>query len=350
MTKIKVGIIGLSGIVRKHCEAIQHLENVEVIAVADLLEERRNEYMSKYDIPRGYKNHLELLEDKEIDAVAITLGHHLHHRLTMDACNAKKHVLVEKPMALSLAQCDEMIKVAADNQVKLMVGLSQHFYGTSLKAKEIMNSGELGPIVSAVCYMNKRWMFEKRSPQWRSRYHGGGMWFGNGIHVVDRLCWVMASQAVSVSASIGTRSHYQSADDAASAFIRYKNGLSGHALAIGYESGGPIMECYVIGSRGSLRFAEHEEKFVKIGQGETWKDVPFNDPPAEMYHQWEAFADCIQNDLEPPTHGEWGRHILEIMLAAEQSSITNREVILESGLSYSHQTSGQVVTQKHGWI
>ena len=82
-------------------------------------------------------------EDPEVDAVAITLGHQLHHRLTVDACNAGKHVLVEKPMAISLEQCDQMIQAADDNNVKLMIGLTQHFYGTSLKAKEILDSGQL---------------------------------------------------------------------------------------------------------------------------------------------------------------------------------------------------------------
>ena len=113
MAKLKVGIIGLGGIARAHCDAIATLENVEVVAVADLFEVNRRAYMEKYDIPKGYSSHTELLVDAEVEAVAVVLGHHLHHRLTVDACQAGKHVLVEKPMALSLAQCDEMIEAAA---------------------------------------------------------------------------------------------------------------------------------------------------------------------------------------------------------------------------------------------
>ena len=208
MSKLRVGIIGCGGIARSHCDAIAQLhDRVEVVAVADLFDEKRREYMEEYNIPKGYGSHTELLKDDEIDAVAVTLGHQLHHRLTVDACNAGKHVLVEKPMAISLEQCDNMIAAAAANDVKLMVGQTQHFYGTSLKAKEILDSGELGSLITAVCYMSKKWGFSGRPPQYRSRYHGGGMWLSNGVHVVDRLTWVMASQAVSVSASIGTRAH-----------------------------------------------------------------------------------------------------------------------------------------------
>ena len=173
---LKVGIIGLGGIARQHCGAIETLENVKVVAVADLFEDKRKEFMDKYGIPKGYASHTELLKDDEVEAVAVVLGHQLHHRLTVDACNAGKHVLVEKPMAIGLQQCDEMIAAAEANDVKLMVGHTQHFYGSSLKAKEILDSGELGPLITAVSYMSKRWGYPGRRPQYRSRFHGGGVW------------------------------------------------------------------------------------------------------------------------------------------------------------------------------
>ena len=119
---------------------------MRVVAVADLLEEPRQRYMREFDIPRGYASHTELLQDDDIDAVAVVLGHQLHHRLTVDALNAGKHVLVEKPMALSLEHCDAMIAAADANHRKLMVGLTQHFYPTSITAKSILDSGTLGPL------------------------------------------------------------------------------------------------------------------------------------------------------------------------------------------------------------
>lgn len=350
MTKLKVGIIGLGGIARSHCDAIATLDNVEVVAVADLFEDKRRQYMEKYNIPRGYTTHTELLADDEVEAVAVVLGHQLHHRLTVDACNAGKHVLVEKPMALSLEQCDDMIEAAARNQVKLMVGLSQHFYGTSLKAKEILDSGELGPLITAVCYMSKNWGFAKRRPQYRSRYHGGGMWITNGVHVVDRLTWMMASQAVSVSAAIGTRAHYQAADDSATAFIRYKNGLAGVAVAVGFANGAPNYDCQVICANGSIRFSQHSGKYVQVGRDDKWEDVPFDDQPAEMHNEWKSFAEAIALDIEPPTDGVYGRHIMEILFAAEQSAITGRETMLESGNTWNYQQSGMPVTIQPGWI
>ena len=347
---LNVGIIGLGGIARSHFSAIESLPDVRVVAVADLFEAKRREMMAQWDVPRGYPSHTELLKDDEVQAVAVVLGHHLHHRLVVDACNAGKHVLVEKPMAVSLSQCDEMIEAARANNVKLMVGLSQHYYGTSVKAKEILDSGELGPLLTAVCYMSKNWGYDGRRPQYRSRYHGGGMWLTNGVHVVDRLTWVMGSQAVSVSAAIGTRAHYQAADDHGTAFIRYKNGLAGVAVAVGFRDGAPNYLCEVICANGGLRFSQHGEKQVLVGRGDKWEPVPFDDTPAQMTNEWKAFAECIAQDIEPATHGEYGRHIMEILFAAEESAITGREVMLESGRRWTYQETGTPVTVRHGWV
>ena len=350
MSTLKVGIIGLGGIARSHCDAIATLDNVEVVAVADLFEEKRRQYMEMYDIPRGYPSHTELLKDDEIDAVAVVLGHQLHHRLTVDACNAGKHVLVEKPMALSLEQCDDMIDAAAGNNVKLMVGQTAHFSGSILKMKEILDSGQLGPLMTIVTYSSKNWTYDRRAPQYRSRFHGGGMWITNGVHVVDRLTWLMASQAVSVSASIGTRAHYQAADDTATALIRYKNGLAGIAVSIAFADGAPIFDTQVICANGTVRIGGGRQPFLQVGQGNEWKDIPYDDPPAVMHHEWKAFVESIEQDIEPPTSGEWSRHIMEILFAAESSAISGRDVVLESGLSWTHQRSGTPVTRNYGWI
>ena len=350
MAKLKVGIIGLGGIATSHCDAIATLDNVEVVAVADLFAEKRRQYMDKYAIPKGYPTHTDLLADDEIDAVAVVLGHQLHHRLTVDACNAGKHVLVEKPMALSLEQCDDMIEAAANNNVKLMVGQTQHFSGANLKVKEILDSGQLGPLMTIVCYSSKNWNYAGRAPQYRSRFHGGGMWLTNGVHVVDRLTWLMASQAVSVSASIGARAHYQASDDTATALIRYKNGLAGAAVSIGFADGAPIFDSQIICANGTLRFSGNRYTQLQIGQGNDWKNVQFDDPPAVMHHEWKSFVEAIEQNIEPPTPGEWSRHIMEILFAAESSAISGREVVLESGLSWTHQRAGMPVTRLHGWI
>ena len=89
---LNVGVIGLPGVACQHIAAIKAHPNARVLAVADLVEEKRRAAMEQYDIPKGYPSHAELLEDDEIDAVEVVLSHYLHHRLTVDELNAGKHV------------------------------------------------------------------------------------------------------------------------------------------------------------------------------------------------------------------------------------------------------------------
>ena len=77
--------------------------------------------------------------------------------------------------------------------------------------------------------------------------------------------------------------------------------------------------------------------------------MQFDDPPFEFQNEWKAFAEAIEQNIEPPTHGEWGRHIMEILFAAEESAITGMEVELEE-VGWSNQRSGTPVTRNHGWI
>ena len=214
-------------------------------------------------------------------------------------------------MAINLEQCDEMIEAADANDRKLMVGLSQHFYGTSLAAKAILDSGELGPLITAVCYMSKNWGHGSRRPQYRSRFHGGGMWLSNGVHVVDRLTWMMGSQAMSVSAAIGTRAHYQASDDSATAFIRYKEraGRRGGVRGICGRRAGLLVPGDLRERHAAVQPARHP--LCARGQRATCgRTARFDDPPAEMKYEWKGFVDSIEQNIEPPTHGPYGRHIM----------------------------------------
>ena len=102
------------------------------------------------------------------------------------------------------------------------------------------------------------------------------------------------------------------------AFIRYKNGLAGVAVAVGFADGAPNFECQVICANGTLRFNQHgaDGRYVRVGRGDRWEEVPFEDAPHEMHHEWKGFVEAIERDVEPPAHGEYGRHVMEILFAA----------------------------------
>ena len=101
------------------------------------------------------------------------------------------------------------------------------------------------------------------------------------------------------------------------AFVDYKSGVPGVAVCVGYRNGAPNDQSEVIGARGAVRISGSGDQFVAVGQGGQWTRVPYEDPPATMTEKWRAFARLIREDLEPPTSGEWGRQIMEILFAAE---------------------------------
>ena len=155
-----IGVVGLGGIAKTHLTALQIAEDegfARCVAAADLVEDLRESHRKEWEIPAVYPNHHKLLEDPNVDAVAIILGHHLHADLTIDALNAGRHVLVEKPMANTLEECDRMIEAEQASGKILQIGLTGRFHPAMRKAREILDSNQLGPVVTALSRFNKNW-------------------------------------------------------------------------------------------------------------------------------------------------------------------------------------------------
>ena len=176
------------------------------------------------------------------------------------------------------------------------------------------------------------------------------MWVTNGVHVVDRLTWLMASQAVSVSASIGTRAHYQAADDTATALIRYKNGLAGVAVSIGFADGAPIFDTQVICANGTLRIGGGRQPFLQLGQGNECRISPMTTrrPSCTMSGNRLSSRSNRTSSRPPPASGavtSWrssSRPKVRPSAGATSSS---------KAASRGHtQRSGTPVTRDHGWI
>ena len=142
--RIGVGIIGCGRIFDLHMLGYQGREDAEVLAVADIGEECRAERCEQFSIPRAYADYRELLEDPSIDMVEILTPHHLHHEMAMNAVKAGKHISLQKPPALNVADLDEMIKAADEAGVKLRVYENFVFYPPIVKAKELIEEGAIG--------------------------------------------------------------------------------------------------------------------------------------------------------------------------------------------------------------
>ena len=235
-TKVGAAIVGLGW------PGIQHLKGYiadprsEVIAICDLDNGHAQKVATAYKIPRVYTDHLEMLENSDIDAVSVCLPNFLHAPISIGALNAGKHVLCEKPPARSAQEAKAMADAAAENDKTLMYALVQRFDGSTQTLKQLVREGELGEIYFGKAgYVRRRgvpvgregWFVDKE----RS---GGGALIDIGVHALDCVWWLMNSpRPVEV---MGTSySHFEhlvpddvkyDVDDATFAQIRFENGAT----------------------------------------------------------------------------------------------------------------------------
>jgi len=326
---IGVGIIGAGHFGAVHARAMAKVKEVRLVASCRENRDAAATFAAEHG-GRSYGDWRALLDDPEVDAVLIATPHHLHEEIAIGAAKAGKHILLEKPMAPSVAACDRIRATADANQIKLMIGHIMHFALPCLKAREILVSGRLGAPILGSSWMIKLWMESNRRPWHLGRDSGGGMLMTAGIHALDRLIWLMGQPVIGVTASIGTYFHDQEADDSALLGLRFADGRIGQVASVGYRDGAVSFAMDLVCEKGIIRI--DFDHGVSLGQGATWTAVP-NSIEADwmdkaVVREWQAMAESIMNDAPPPVSGTYGRHVIACIEAAYQASSERREIEL----------------------
>ena len=166
-------------------------------------------------------------------------------------------------MADTLEECDQIIAAVENAGVHLLVAHSQRYFAATVRARELLQGGELGQPVFATDTWYKPFGLEGRLPWFRERATGGGMWLMNGAHMIDRTCWVLDTSVESVQAWIGSPFHGLSADDANLAFLHLRNGLRAVIAHTGYRDRG-VRQCEVevACTGGMLRFDSYSNQLA----------------------------------------------------------------------------------------
>jgi D-xylose 1-dehydrogenase (NADP+, D-xylono-1,5-lactone-forming) len=197
---IRIGILGTARIARAFFNA--PLQNAAIIAIASRELSKAEAFGAEFNIPRCYGSYDRLLSDPEIDAVYIPLPQHLHCEYTVKAAQAGKHVLVEKPAALSVAEVQAMISACQRNGVSLMEAFMYRFKAIIRRMKEVVASGEIGEMN----LINFNWCFNikqvVRSPFRLDRSLGGGAMYDLGIYGIDFVRFMTDTEPQLVSAAI----------------------------------------------------------------------------------------------------------------------------------------------------
>ncbi len=324
---VGIGIIGAGSFARNHAQAIAETGGSKLVAASRRNSGELDQFTRRHRIT-GYTDYRDLLKDPNVDAVLVATPHQTHARITMDAAEAGKHILLEKPMATNLEDCDRIIQAAHAGAVTLMIGHSMQFMRSSRLAKDIVDSGELGQIIYGTACLAKAWMTPNRRDWHLNDPVGGGMLLTVGIHYIDLLTWLYGSKVSSVRANLSTLIHDQKADDAAMVFLQYENGATAAITSTGFESGADSFKAILTCQKGMLKI----DMFggVYLGKEGGWQHLPEssaeNTEHEALTMEWDAFISSINEGSHAMVSGEYGRHIMEICFAARQSSQEMREV------------------------
>ncbi|TVQ03699.1 MAG: gfo/Idh/MocA family oxidoreductase [Balneolaceae bacterium] len=227
--KLRFGIAGLGNIAATHAKAIQSIENTGLSAAFSRSEANRSRFSQSFGVP-AYSSFDELLSHSPLDAIVICTPSGTHLDYGKAAAEAGKHVIVEKPIEVTVARGKELIHACKQNGVKLAVIYQNRFLDGAVKMKRVVEDGTIGePVMvrASVKWFRDQAYYENSG--WRGTYKmdGGGAVINQAIHTIDLLLWIMGDIA-ELSALKGTLTHRGiEAEDNAVAVLQFKNGAMG---------------------------------------------------------------------------------------------------------------------------
>ena len=342
---LRVGFIGAGRISDLHALEYHQNERAQLTAVCDIDSEGANRRAAEWNVPsnRVFTNHQELLSLPDLDLVEILLPHHLHHPVTLDALAAGKHVSVQKPMALSLAQADEMIAAAQTADRTLQVYENFIFHPPVVRAKALIEAGEIGDpltirIKSNAGFSPTAWHVPLAAWAWRfnPEFCGGGpMLFDDGHHKFA-LAWHFMGLAEEVHAWIGEMELMPGRvlDTPAIVSWKFPNNRFG-SLEVVYSPQLQIDTRYyaqddrveITGTRGVIWINGGHGRLTdappvalcRDGRTRTFDDIPTGWEQS-FIHATRHLVDALHDGGPPCLTGPEGRTILRSLLAAQQSA------------------------------
>ncbi len=347
MEKVRVGVTGAGGEARWYMDAYTRLERAELAVVQDIDEGKAREQAARFNVEWS-TDYRRLLSD-DIDVIDVSTPNHLHAEQTIAALESGKHVICQKPMAPSVADCDRMLDAAYRTGRKLGIYMGSLSSPLFHELREMISAGVFGVISSFSWRGAHRGGYEaKDNTAWRGSVEktGGGAFIQLAIHGVNLYQWLMRENIVEVSARSTNRlcRHSIGGDDLTHAVAEFEGGAYA-SFEAGYSAEGGFLGFY--GTKGS---------FVQVaGMTLLWSTEPWHGeiisyepkPGKEMtaldpktlgerqaplygrYDQHAAFIRSIVEDIDPPVPGELGRRDVAICQAVYRSAREGRTIRID---------------------
>ena len=262
---IKFGILGCGLVSETHAECMMELEDAVLLGVCDRAEENAKKFAEIYDAS-VFSTYEEMLANPEIDAVCICVPSGLHAEMADKALDAGKHIVLEKPMALNVEDCDRLIKKCGEKKLCLTVISQLRFSPSIQRVKGLIDSGELGRILSADLYM-KYWRKAEyySTSTWRGTFKmdGGGALMNQGIHGIDIMQYLLGDIKV-LGSKVKTAYHNIEVEDLAAAVVEYPCGALGVIQGSTCLNPGFSRQIEIVGTDGYVVIVEDALKELVI--------------------------------------------------------------------------------------
>lgn len=339
--KFGVGIVGLGNISDIHAQAIINSEGGRVVAAYSSKEEKTKEFNKKYQAT-GYNSYDQFLKDPDLDIVSICTPSGTHLDFGKKAADAGKHVVIEKPIDVSLERAQKLIDASKSNGVKLAVIYQSRFTDDAIKMKEAIQNGDIGEPFMATASV--KWFRDQEyytgSP-WRGTFKldGGGAVINQSIHTIDLLQW-MLGDLDSIQAYKGTFTHETiEAEDNAVAAFRFKSGLIGTFVASTSIVPPYPRRIEVHGSDGTALLDESTFQLLKTDEdlknsAQTEDPAGAESPMANLQYdahrnQFNNIYQAILNDTEPVVSGKDSLRSLAFVMGLYKSAESGTQVNID---------------------
>ncbi len=358
MRRVRTAVVGCGKVGRIHANALRDVPEAEFVAVCDSDAGRAGAFAEKYGV-RPYTDLGDLLRESGAEAVILGTPHPLHAEAAIRAAEAGVHVLVEKPLAANLKDCDAMLAAADRAGVKLGVVSQRRFYEPVQRIRAAIDAGKIGrPALGTFLMLSWRDEAYYRSDPWRGRWdtEGGGVLVNQSPHQLDLLQWFMGP-IEEISGYWANLNHPSiEVDDSAVAVIRFKNGGLGSIVTSVSQNPGVYTKVHVHGSNGASVGVQTDGGATFIAGVTMIAEPPVNDvwtvpgeegllagwqaedrerfgriDPVTRYHalQDRDFLRAVLEGREPLTTGRDGRVVVAMFTAIYRSNRERRPVRMD---------------------
>ena len=343
---MKVGIIGCGKIAQvRHIP--EYLENpdVEIVGYYDWNADRAAELAAQFG-GKAYSTEDELLADKEMDAVSVCVANNAHAKVTIKALNAGKHVLCEKPMAVTLEECMDMVKAAEENGKDLMIGQNQRFAKAHVKAKELISEGVIGDVITFKTTFGhggpETWGIDGAKNTWffdKSRSVMGAM-ADLGVHKTDLIQFLLDSRVIETTAHITTldkkdaQGNLIGVDDNAICIYKMENGVVGTMTASWTYYGEEDNSTILYGTEGIMKIYDDPVYSIKVitrGGEKILYDIDkiqTNDNQTKS-GIIDSFVEAVVNNHEPEVSGRDVLNAMKAIFASLESAKEKKTIMIQ---------------------